>query len=77
MAQQVVRLVQEVLLEPRTLEELSMKIRDENQGSRVRLTRKVIDNAQDEHVRGKRLRLWDTEVRKLFLQITPAGSASY
>lgn len=54
-----------------------MKIRDENQGSRVRLTRKVIDNAQDGHVRGKRLRIWDTEVRKLFLQITPAGSASY
>lgn len=54
-----------------------MKIRTQDTGNRVRLTRKVIDTAVAEHVRGKRRRIWDTEVRRLFLQITPTGHASY
>ncbi|MCW0045657.1 integrase arm-type DNA-binding domain-containing protein [Brevundimonas sp. BT-123] len=54
-----------------------MKIRTNENANRVRLTRKLVDKAISDHQRGKRLRLWDTEVRGLFLQITPAGSASY
>lgn len=54
-----------------------MGIRSEVQGSRVRLTRKLVDRSLAEHVGGKRLRVWDTDVPQLYLQITPAGSASY
>jgi hypothetical protein len=44
---------------------------------RVRLTKKVVDAARAAHDGRRRLRLWDTEVPLLYLQITPKGSASY
>lgn len=54
-----------------------MKNPQNPEGNRIRLTRKAVDKAIAEHVRGKRRRIWDTEVRDLFLQITPAGYAGY
>lgn len=50
---------------------------ENRKGNRARLTRKLIDKAQADHVRGKRVRLWDTDVPQLYVQITPGGSASY
>lgn len=50
---------------------------ENKKGNRARLTRKLIDKAQADHARGKRVRLWDTDVPQLYVQITPGGSASY
>lgn len=47
------------------------------QPKRTRLTKRLVDARRTTHVKGKRERVWDTEVTDLFLQITPNGSASY
>jgi|GEM_PF-838732 len=44
---------------------------------RVRLTKKVVDAARASHDGKRRVRVWDTDVPQLYLQITPKGSASY
>jgi transposase len=44
---------------------------------RLKLTRKVVEQAIRERVAGTRRRLWDADLAQLYLQITPAGSASY
>ncbi|MBK1968899.1 integrase arm-type DNA-binding domain-containing protein [Brevundimonas diminuta] len=54
-----------------------MTNQENKKGNRARLTRKLIDKAQADHLRGKRVRLWDTDVPQLYVQITPGGSASY
>jgi integrase len=41
--------------------------------NRVRLNKKTVAR----HVVGRRVRVWDTDLSALYLQITPAGSSSY
>lgn len=76
-ARRVARLAWEMLLKPQTKEDESVKIIPERPGNLVRLTLKAIAKAKADHIKGKRLRVWDTVVPQLYLQITPAGSASY
>jgi integrase len=48
-----------------------------NGSNRVKLTRRVVEAFIHGHDGKRKDRLWDTEVKNFYLQVTPAGAASY
>ena len=77
MAPEVARLARPLRMKPSKRAGLRMNRQNESPTRRVRLTKKVVDAARANHDGKKRVRVWDTDVPQLYLQITPKGSASY